>query len=119
MQQALTLTRHFEERWLERVGNWPTAEGVAQFCAQSVRVQQCQDFIRMDGTPYRILAIYWHPELDLVMKIDEINRAAVTVLSRDLYRKRSLPSGTIARQPSVLSERIGRLRAAFGFKRKP
>lgn len=116
----LTLTRHFEQRWLERVGNWPTVEAIAHYLAHSVQVQWCEDFIRPDGTPFRMLAIYWHPELDIVMKIDQIERVAVTVLSRENWHSEScayVPGGTVERPG--LACRIAHIRAAFGIRRIP
>ncbi len=84
--QGLTLTKHFTKRWMQRVGNWPTVEAVNHYLKQAVKVQGCQDFIRPNGQPFRVLAIYWHPELDLVIKVDSFTQAAVTVFSRDNYK---------------------------------
>jgi hypothetical protein len=113
----LVLTKHFKKRWIERVGNWPTAEAVRNYVSQSVQVQHCQNFLREDGQPYRILAIYWHPELDLVIKVDDFEKTAVTVLSRDTYKKRNVAPPPAASLSNGLSERMARFRAAFGFKR--
>ncbi|MEW6670198.1 MAG: hypothetical protein AB1427_00760 [Thermodesulfobacteriota bacterium] len=126
--QELSLTRHFEQRWLERVGNWPTPEAINHYLAHSVQVQWCEDFVRPDGTPFRMLAIYWHPELDIVMKIDQVERVAVTVLSRENWRhSREQVSMTGGRVPGGsdevgafirpgLAERIAHIKAAFGIK---
>ena len=116
--QEFTLTKHFKQRWLERVGNWPTAVAVQHFIDQSVCVQRCRDFIRPDGRPYRVLAIYWHPELDLVIKADDFDRTAVTVLSRDVYKKRDDLAVPEPERSNVLTSRLARFRAAFGFNHK-
>jgi hypothetical protein len=84
----LNMTRHFEERWMERVGNWPTLEALNHFVDHSVPVQRCADYLLPNGRPYRVLAIYWHPELDLVIKADTINNVAVTVLSIENWTRR-------------------------------
>lgn len=114
----LTLTRHFEKRWLAQVGNWPTVEAITHYLAHSVQVQWCEDFIRLDGTPFRMLAIYWHPELDIVMKIDQIERVAVTVLSRDDWRHENCAyvPGEPAGDPG-LAGRIAHIQKAFGVRR--
>lgn len=112
--QPLSLSKHFTERWVERVGNWPTPEAVQHYMNQSVRVQHCRDLIDTDGRHYRVLGIYWHPELDLVIKVDEKKRVAVTVLSRELYKEHDDP----APAPSVpirFAERVARIRQVFGF----
>ena len=96
------LTKHFMERWMERVGNWPTQEGIAHFIRHSVKVQGGMNVVK-DGKPFRLLAIYWHPDLDIVIKVDEDRWAAVTVLSRELWTKgRFCDSGLIMR-PNPLS----------------
>lgn len=82
----LTFTRHFEDNWVKRVGNWPTRNGVAGIIERSVRIQPCRDLWLPDGTPYRVLAIYWHPELDLIIKVDDYENCAVTVMSRTCWR---------------------------------
>ena len=79
--QELSFARHFEDNWQRRVGGYPTRKMVEQLINRSVRIQRCQKVIR-HGEPYRILAIYWHPELDLIIKLDPIDNCAVTVLSR-------------------------------------
>jgi hypothetical protein len=115
----LTLSKHFTKRWLQRVGNWPTAEAVRHFLQHSVRVQPCQDLVRKDGRPYRVLAIYWHPELDLVIKVDTTNWTAVTVLSRENWQgdeEQQIFMLPCAQQSKSIGERIARIRSLFGAK---
>ncbi|NDY74465.1 hypothetical protein DO021_21510 [Desulfobacter hydrogenophilus] len=84
----LTLSKHFKDRWMERVGNWPTLDAVAHYIKNSVPVQTGQDLVRKNGEPFRMLAIYWHPDLDVLIKVDIHNRTAVTVLSRENWTAR-------------------------------
>ncbi|MDA8141066.1 MAG: hypothetical protein M0036_20670 [Desulfobacteraceae bacterium] len=121
MQPNLTLTKHFTQRRIERVGNWPTAEAVRHFLEQSVKVQRCEDMVRLDGKHYRVLAIYWHAELDLIMKVDTLENTAVTVFSRNTSTKRVLEEIGEAQDDfprdekrDGLAERIARVRAMFG-----
>lgn len=118
----LTLTKHFIDRWMERVGNWPTVEAVSHFLAQSVKVQGCLDLMHPDGTPFRMLAIYWHPELDLLIKMDTTCNAAVTVLSRDNWgrkkKKAAAPAPQMPPANTIMGRRILRIREMFGLNRR-
>jgi hypothetical protein len=80
MDNELSLSRHFCEKWEKRVGNLPTVLAVKKYIYESVRVQDCRDLKKCNGENFRMLAIYWHPELDLVMKVDHINNRAVSCL---------------------------------------
>jgi hypothetical protein len=71
------------------VGNLPTVPAVKKYIYESVRVQGCRDLKKCNGENFRMLAIYWHPELDLVMKVDHINNRAVSVLSKKNFEKRN------------------------------
>ncbi len=141
--QDLILTKNFVDKWQERVGNWPTPEAVRAYLSQSVKVQQCQNLMRLDGSPFRMLAIFWHPELDLVIKVDTDEHVAVTVHAWDRYIKRTLDVGRPLRSdvgreeefvvqrptahvprdvpsphfPQSLMARIARVRERFGLKR--
>lgn len=77
----IELTKHFVENWEKRVGGIPTPETIAAVIRQSVRVQHCSDFDLADGSRFRMLATYWHPELSLILRIDNIEGKAVSVLS--------------------------------------
>ena len=81
----MCLSKHFCENWEARVGNWPTVKMVLSIIKQSVRVQVGRELRDLDGTPFRMLAIYWHPELDIIVKIDRVKNMAVTVLSKENY----------------------------------
>ena len=82
----LTMTKHFEDNWQERVGGHPTPQTVAAIIRTSVRIQKSMLLRQPDGTPYRVLAIYWHPELDIIIKLDPRDNCAVTVMSRVCWR---------------------------------
>lgn len=82
----LSFTNHFEENWVKRVGNHPTPETVREILRQSARVQKSIDVRLPGGKPYRVLAIYWHPELDIIIKLDPVDNCAVTVMSRACWR---------------------------------
>jgi hypothetical protein len=137
-QPNLILTRHFSQRWQERVGNYPTVEAIANYIRHSVRVQGCEDLTRKDGSPFRMLAIYWHPALDLVIKVDGIRNAAVTVLSMDNWRyghpnmsvdlsahsapEKQPEEGPVATAETgpvrtAMADRIKGIKAMFGAKR--
>ncbi|MBN1104728.1 MAG: hypothetical protein JXL84_15020 [Deltaproteobacteria bacterium] len=134
--QDLTLTRTFEEHWLKRVGNWPTPEAVSNFVENSVKVQRCEDLVRADGRPFRMLAIYWNPDLDLIIKVDDAEGRAVTVINRRNWQAEKLTqqrrsaqvlpknaAGSAARPKGQkhgfadkLAARIARVRERFGLR---
>ena len=85
----VTLTRHFEQRWMERVGNWPTPDAIAHYISQSVKIQTHQTLILEDGLPHQVPAIYWHPELNIVMLVDEsVTMRLVTLLTENNRKKK-------------------------------
>ena len=75
------LTRHFVENWKARVGGEPTLSQVRQILQESVKVQGTRNLFAAHGQPFRMLAIYCHFERNLLIKVDEIQGTAVTVLS--------------------------------------
>jgi hypothetical protein len=81
----LKLSKTFCEIWRRHSGRWPTVETVSRILAESKKVQRCKDLKQPDGKPFRLLAIYWHPKLNLIIKIDQIKNTAVTVISPKMY----------------------------------
>lgn len=77
----LKLSRHFRENWEARVGGQADPAVVRQVVAEGVRVQRGRPILTVDGQESRILSVYWHPGLDLVVSIDNVNLVAVSVLT--------------------------------------
>lgn len=82
----LSMTKHFIKNWGERVGGEPTIGQVQEIIRDSIVVQTCRTMARDDGRPFRLLAIYWHTGLDLIIKVDEFSGNIVTVMSKRLRR---------------------------------
>jgi len=79
------LSKHFVERWQERVGTEPDPRVVTDIIRDphTVIVQRCRNLqMPATGEHYRQAAIYWSPTLDLIIKVDEFRGVAITVLSR-------------------------------------
>ena len=93
----LSLSQHFIDNWLVRVGSWPTRELIEEVVAQSVRVQPSKNLREANGEHFRMLSIYWHPDLDIVLKIDEYRDVVVTVLSRENFNHRPESAGKAMR----------------------
>ena len=75
-------TDHFCDQWRAEIGpDLPSPEDIGRMVAESVYCQQYRDLFTPRGRRYRVLAVYWHPERDLVLKIDEHDNRAVTVLT--------------------------------------
>lgn len=78
----VTLSEHFKKNWRRRVGGGdPDPADVRRILKESIKVQPCRQLCRVDGRPFRQLAIYWHPERCLIIKIDSISRVAVSLLT--------------------------------------
>lgn len=79
----LRLSRHFVERWKERVGSDAKPDTVTKIVRspETVRVQGCRNLQWLNGDMFRQLAIYWNPGWNVVIKVDEFQGVAVTVLS--------------------------------------
>lgn len=65
----MELSRHFEERWLERVGSeMPTRRGLGKILKQANLIQPYREAYTPRGRRITFLALYWHPGLNLVIK---------------------------------------------------
>ena len=81
----IELSRHFVERWRERVGSEPSPRMITDIIhdPETVVVQRCRDLqVPRSGRMFRQAAIYWSPALDVVIKVDEVRKRAITVLAR-------------------------------------
>jgi len=78
----MKLTRHFEERWAERIGTPVPAPGeVEEMKNDAIFIQRSRDLFTPTGRRYRILALYWLPQENLILKIDERRNVAVTIIT--------------------------------------
>jgi len=62
-------------------GDVPSPDTLSRLIRESVFCQKQRDLFTPRGVRYRVLAVYWHPERDLVIKVDESACLAVTVLT--------------------------------------
>ena len=94
MQNAgLTLTKHFEERWPERVGgSAPDAGQIMQMLRESILLQDPKELFTPRGRRCRVLAMYWHPRKNVVIKVDGKHGRVVTVLSAKMKRRKAYES---------------------------
>ena len=78
----ISLTRHFKERWVERVGEHvPDETELQRIIASGVELQKHRDVFTPTGRPITILSMYFIPGRDVVIKVDGKRRRAVTVLT--------------------------------------
>lgn len=81
---------HFKDQWRAEVGqDLPSPEVLGRIVAESVYCQRYRDLFTPRGHRYQVLAVYWHPERDLVLKIDERSSRAVTVLTPKTRERRA------------------------------
>ena len=81
----MKLSKHFLERWRERVKRpVPKAGEVKRMVNDAVYLQRSRDFFTPRGVRVRVMALYWVPHENLVLKVDERNNMAVTVLTPNM-----------------------------------
>jgi len=81
---CLALSKHFRYRWREQFGEEPPApERIERICSESIWLQKGRLLQEPDGTQYKLLSTFWHPERGLVIKIDRLSDPprAVTVIT--------------------------------------
>ncbi|MEN6439451.1 MAG: hypothetical protein ABFD97_12830 [Syntrophobacter sp.] len=78
------LSRHFVQRWTQRVGAAPSVEGVNRIIEKSSQIRDQDRFIKEVAGQRRViiqLAEYWYHPGGLIIKVDERNGMAVTVIT--------------------------------------
>ncbi len=78
----IILTRHFKERWLERVGNEADVRAVTDIIRDSITIQKGILITSQDVKYNNTLTLYWHPGLDLILSFDPFSNTMVSVLSK-------------------------------------
>lgn len=79
----IRLSKHFMEKWRERLGTEPDPRAVMDIIRDpgTVIVQRCRNLqMPATGEHYRQAAIYWNAALGMVLKVDEFRGVAITVL---------------------------------------
>ena len=83
---CMKISKHFQERWLERVGlPIPTVKTVKQMIKYAVCLQKDSTFYTRVQR-YKWPALYWVADKNLVLKIDEEKKTAITVLTSGINR---------------------------------
>lgn len=81
----MKLSKHFIDRWSERVKTpVPGPSQIESMINEGVFLQRSRDFFTPRGIRVRVLGLYWVPHENLVLKIDDKNNTAVTVLTPDM-----------------------------------
>lgn len=76
-------SKHFVQRWGERVGGYPCLDQVNEAIASGQQIRRQADlWRRIDGAlvPHRLLAEFWNHRLGLIIRIDEMTGTAITVI---------------------------------------
>lgn len=81
---CLALSKHFRYRWREQFDSEPPPpEQIEKIVNQSIWLQKGRLLQEPDGTQYKLLSTFWHPERGIVIKIDRLSDPprAVTVIT--------------------------------------
>lgn len=74
----MRLSQHFRQKWRDFMGWEPTTGEIMDMLKRSHRVQEFAVLMRHDGSPHKVLAIYYDPETGVLLKVDEASRTIVT-----------------------------------------
>jgi len=108
-------TTHFNEQWEAWVREpLPSVEELNQMIEEAVYLQQHRDLYNASGRRRRILAVYWHPERQIALKVDQQRNKVVTVLTPEARGERKTPS---SKNPAR-SVRSARVKNALSDVRK-
>ncbi|MBN2060728.1 MAG: hypothetical protein JW882_09970 [Deltaproteobacteria bacterium] len=80
----LTLTKHFEERWMRHFNSGPPSPmQVLRIISQSKWLHKGQNLFKKNGEPYKLLSEYWHPQRKIIIRVDWDTSEAVTLLTEE------------------------------------
>ena len=87
MQTVKRLSDHFLRRWRERVGGEPDLEAINRIVDAAHRTRGTRTlYARRHGgrlIPVKLLTEYWNPDWNVILRIDDDRREAVTVIVPD------------------------------------
>ncbi len=77
----IEMSRHARVKWRSNIGSSPP-EGleITHKIRNSVRIQGQRDVFNKYGHRVRILALYWLPQDNIILKVDHVTRKVVTIL---------------------------------------
>jgi len=85
-QPIVRMTRHFVERWKQRVGIEPTVEWINRIIVEGHRIRRGKILWKALSdpgkyVPIKLLTEYWSPSMNVIIRVDEDNACAVTVIT--------------------------------------
>ena len=79
---GLKLSNHFIEKWKEeRSEPVPSMRQMELWLMEAFYIQKYRDVRSIKGNAMAILGLYWLPEINLVLKIDEKSGVVVTFVT--------------------------------------
>ena len=88
----MKMSKHFIENWEKRVGNTPSIPMIKDIISKSVRVQKFKKYFLANKGIFVRLAVYWCPELNIIITLDQSTHKLVSVLTPDAVKE--LKDGT-------------------------
>ena len=81
----MQMTEHFRLRWRQRVDSvLPTPKGLSAMIRGAVCVQKYREVFTPRGRRITILAAFWLPDLNIIVKADMRRNCAITVITPNI-----------------------------------
>ena len=77
--RKVKLSKHFIEKWRDKLGYMPSKKQVEKLIDESICVQKGKVIRRNYGESFIVPTILWNIERNLMFKVDEINKTVITV----------------------------------------
>ena len=84
----LKLSQAFIREWEEYYKQCPAGGLIEKIIQESVHVQRFQELSLCDGRCFRVLDIFWNPEWEIIIKVDDSKKVVVS-LKTGKAKKRS------------------------------
>lgn len=84
----MKLSKHFIQQWEKRVKQpQPTIYEIKNMIRRAIWLQTDQRLFCKNGRIYKIPALYWVPDKNIVLKVDEETKTVMTVITPNINQR--------------------------------
>ena len=81
----MKLSKHFRQQWEKRVKHpQPTVYEIKSMIRRAIWLQKDHVLFFKDGSRYKVPALYWVPDKNIVLKVDEDTKTVMTVITPNI-----------------------------------